>query len=105
MQQFASHDNQVRNEASEVGGEGGGGRVVGSVIILMELFLIDFHCHILSFRRKGGSSGGPPPFLKLQDSLHFWRFLKQIRKRRPRLRPTHLHDIRLVVSTFILYIH
>jgi hypothetical protein len=37
---------------------------------------------ILSFGRKGGSSGGPPEYFYIFEALglNFWRFLKQIRK-------------------------
>jgi hypothetical protein len=53
------------------------------VMIIIELFLINFHCHTISFRRKGRSGGFPPENVYIFEApgLHFWRSPKQIRKR------------------------
>jgi hypothetical protein len=61
------------------GGRGGGWRII-RVIIIIKLFVIDWHSH----GRKGGClSGGHPPenfYIFEALGLNFWRFLKQIRK-------------------------
>ena len=46
--------------------------------------MIDLHCHSNFREKRGVCLGGPPPenfYIFEALGLHFWHFLKQIRKR------------------------
>ena len=67
------------------GGGGGGGcwRII-RVIIIVKLFVIDWHSHTKFLEKRWVClSGGLPPenfYIFEALGLNFWRFLKQIRK-------------------------
>jgi hypothetical protein len=48
-------------------------------MIIIELFLIDFHCRTKLLKKKGGESENFHIFEA--PGLHFWGFLKGIHKR------------------------
>ena len=50
-------------------------------MIIIKLSVIDLHCHT-KFWEKGRGVWGPQNFFYIFEALglHFWRFLKQIRK-------------------------
>ena len=62
------------------GGGGGCWRII-RVIIIVKLFVIDWHSHTKFLEKRGVWGSSPENFYIFEAlGLNFWRFLKQIRK-------------------------